>query len=68
MIRRSSTSRIRAVNEQILDETDRRIRRETIVAEREERTLHPRHNDPAQCPFYAVGPDLVPVPQVPRRA
>ena len=68
MIRRSSTSRIRAVNEQILDETDRRIRRETIVAEREQRFGAQWQSDPRKCPFYAVGPDLVPVPQVPRRA
>ena len=68
MIRRSSTSRIRAVNEQILDETDRRIRRETIVAEREQRFGAQWQSDPRKCPFYAVGPDLVPVPLVPRRA
>ena len=68
MSQRGATARIRAINEQIVDEMDRRIRRETIVAEREQRFGAQWQSDPRKCPFYAVGPDLVPVPLVPRRA
>jgi hypothetical protein len=42
-----------------LDETDRRLRRKIIVGESVMRSWE---SDPAKCPFYAVGPDLVLLP------